>query len=164
VYLWSILTWCRDLACYYSSCSISVAVLMCDYMVVSRRDYSRWRVLIVHVLNDVDYLVWEFYYTLPNKTNNVHLPCMQAYSLCAFSSDAPFCISTYAPASYRIANRESSRRTRRARRAARGAAIGGARGRRGGRWGASRVPRSPPEFLRERQAPEHFSLGLQIFN
>jgi hypothetical protein len=28
---------------------------------------------------------------------------MQAYSLCAFSSDAPFCISTYAPASYRIA-------------------------------------------------------------
>jgi hypothetical protein len=28
--------------------------------------------------------------TLPNKANHVHLPCMQAYSLCAFSSDAPF--------------------------------------------------------------------------
>jgi hypothetical protein len=58
---------------------------------------------------------------------------MQAYSLCAFSSDAPFCLSTYAPALYRIANRESSRRTRRVGRAAQGATTGGARGRRGGR-------------------------------
>jgi hypothetical protein len=31
-----------------------------------------------------------FTYTLPNKANYVHLPCMQAYSLYAFSSDAPF--------------------------------------------------------------------------
>jgi hypothetical protein len=53
-----------------------------------------------------------FSYTLPNKANHVHLPCMQAYSLCAFSSDAHFCISTYAPASYKIVNKESSCRTR----------------------------------------------------
>jgi hypothetical protein len=32
-------------------------------------------------LNDVDYLVWELYYTLPIKANYAHL---QAYSLCAF--------------------------------------------------------------------------------
>jgi hypothetical protein len=74
-----------------------------------------------------------FTYTLPNKANHVHLPCMQAYSLCVFSSDAPFCISTYTPVSYRIANRESSRRTRGDGRAARGASTGGARGQRGGR-------------------------------
>jgi hypothetical protein len=67
-----------------------------------------------------------FSYTLPNKANHVPLPCMQAYSLCAFSSDAPFYISTYAPTSYRIANRESSCRTRGAERAARGAVVGGA--------------------------------------
>jgi hypothetical protein len=58
---------------------------------------------------------------------------MQAYSLCAFSFDAPFCISTYASASYRIANIEYSRRTRKAGRAARGAVTGGAQGRREGR-------------------------------
>jgi hypothetical protein len=74
-----------------------------------------------------------FTYTLPNKVNHVHLPCIQAYSLYAFSSDAPFCMSTYAPASYMIVNRESGRRTRGTGRAARGAAIGGARSRRGGR-------------------------------
>jgi hypothetical protein len=66
-----------------------------------------------------------FTYTLPNKANHVHLPCMQAYSLYAFSSDTPFCMSIYAPASYRIANRESSRCTRGAGRATLGAAIVG---------------------------------------
>jgi hypothetical protein len=74
-----------------------------------------------------------FSYTLPHKANHVHLPCMQAYSLGAFSSDVHFCISTYKPASYRIANRESSRRTRGDGRAAQGAATGGARSQRGGR-------------------------------
>jgi hypothetical protein len=68
-----------------------------------------------------------------------------------------FCISTYTPASYRIANREPSRHTRGARGAARGAASRGDRSRRGGRWRTSRVPRSPPKLLQERQVPEHFS-------
>jgi hypothetical protein len=35
-------------------------------------------------LDDVDYLVWDLYYTLPIKANHAHLPCMQAYSLCSF--------------------------------------------------------------------------------
>jgi hypothetical protein len=95
-------------------------------------------------------------YTLPNKANRVHLPCSKHLHCVYFRPDASFCISTYVPASYRIANRESSHRTRGARRAARGAATGGARGWQGGRWGAFGVPRSPSEFLRERQAPEHF--------
>ena len=37
-------------------------------------------------LDDVDYLVWDLYYTLPIKANHAHLPCMQAYSLCSFHS------------------------------------------------------------------------------
>ena len=85
------------------------------------------------------------------------LPCIQAYPLCSFHP-MHFCISTYAHASYRIANREPSRHTR----GARGAAAGSDRSRRGGRWGTSGVPRSPPELLRERQAPEHFLPGLQL--
>ena len=71
-----------------------------------------------------------------------------------------FCISTYAPASYRIANREPGRHTRGARGAARGAAAGSDRSRRGGRWETSGVPRSSPELLRERQALEHFFLPV----
>jgi hypothetical protein len=35
-------------------------------------------------LDDVDYLVWDLYYTLPIKSNHAHLPCMQAYSLRSF--------------------------------------------------------------------------------
>jgi hypothetical protein len=94
-------------------------------------------------LGDVDYLIWELYYTLPIKANHAHLPCMQAYSLCAFIR-CTFCISTYVLASYKVANRESSRRTRGARGAARGAATRSDRGRRGGRWTDARRVRSRP--------------------
>ena len=73
-----------------------------------------------------------------------------------------FFISTYAPESYRIANREPSRHTQGAWETARGAAVGSDQNRQGGRWGTFGVPRSPPELLRERQAPEHFLPGLQL--
>jgi hypothetical protein len=79
-----------------------------------------------------------------------HIPC-------AHFIRCTFCISTYAPASYRIANREPGRSTRGARGAARGAASRGDRSRRGRRWRSFRVLRPPPKLLRERQAPEHFS-------
>jgi hypothetical protein len=36
-----------------------------------------------------------FTYTLPNKANQVYVPCMQAYSLCAFLPRCTFFISTY---------------------------------------------------------------------
>ena len=91
------------------------------------------------LLDDVDYLAFK------------HIHCVQ-FIRCTF------CISTYAHASYRIANREPSHHTR----GARGAAAGSDRSRRGGRWGTSGVPRSPPELLRERQAPVHFLPGLQL--
>ena len=96
-------------------------------------------------LDDVDYLAFK------------HIHCVH-FIRCTF------CISTYAPASYRIANREPSHHTRGAWGAARGVAAGSDRSRRGGRWGTSGVPRSPPELLRERQAPEHFPPppGLQL--
>jgi hypothetical protein len=139
---------------------------MCGYMVVSiTREWSRWHVLIIHVLGWCWLPCMRIFLILyPIKQIMfIYLSCKHIHCM-YFYSDAPLCISTYAPASYRIANRESSHRTRGVERAARSAAIGGARGQRGGRWGASGVPRSPPEFLRERQAPEHFSLGLQIFN
>ena len=83
-------------------------------------------------------------------------------SIVFISSDAPFAYALTHIASYRITNREPSRHTRGAQGAARGAAAGGARSRRGGRWGTFGVPRSPPELLRERQAPEHFLPGLQL--
>ena len=90
----------------------------------------------------------------------IYLACKHIH--CVHFIRCTFCISTYAPTSYRIANREPSRHTRGARGAARGAAVGSAWSRRGGRWGTSGVPRSPPELLRERQAPEHFSPDLQL--
>ena len=83
-------------------------------------------------------------------------------SIAFISFDAPFAKSLTRIASYRIANREPGRHTRGARGAVRGAASGSARSRRGGRWRTSGVPRSPPELLRERQAPEHFLPGLQL--
>ena len=94
-------------------------------------------------LDDVDYLAFK------------HIHCVH-FIQCTF------CISTYALTSYRIANREPSRHTRGARGAAWGAAAGSDRSRWGGRWGTSGVPRSLPELLRERQAPEHFLPSLQL--
>jgi hypothetical protein len=133
-------------------------------VVSSRRECIRWPVLIVHVFGwcGLPYMrmLLILYPIKQIMSSTLHAGM---FFVC-ISSDALFCISTYASASYRIANRESSRRTRGARGVARGAASGGARGRRGGRWGAFGVPRSPPEFLWERQALEHFSLSLQLFN
>jgi hypothetical protein len=75
----------------------------------------------------------------------------------------PVIIYTYA--SYTIAVGVGSSR---ARGAGRGSTAGRARtggaGRRGGRWRASGVPWPPSQLFWERQAPEHISLGLQIFN
>jgi hypothetical protein len=115
-------------------------------------------------LDDVDYLVWKCYLYSTQSSKSCSSTLHASMFIVCISSDAPFCISTYAPASYRIASRESGHHTRGVRGVARGVVIGGDRGRRGGHWGASRVPWSSLEFLRERQAPEHFSLGLQLFN
>jgi hypothetical protein len=85
----------------------------------------------------------------------IYLACKHIH--CAHFVQCTVFISTYTSASYMIANRESSRSTRGTRGAARGVASRGDRSRRRGRWRTSRVPWSPSELLRERQATEHFS-------
>ena len=90
----------------------------------------------------------------------IYLACKHIH--CVHFIRCTFYISTYAPASYRIANREPDHHTRGARGAAQGAAARSDRSRRGGRWGTSGVPWSPPELLWERQASEHFLPGLQL--
>ena len=90
----------------------------------------------------------------------IYLACKHIH--CVHFIRCTFCISTYAPASYKIANWEPGRHTRGARGAARGVAARSDQSRRRGRWGTSRVPRSPPELLRERQALEQFLRSLQL--
>jgi hypothetical protein len=131
--------------------------------VSSQRECNRWYALVIHVLGwcGLPFMRIVLYSTI--KANHAHPPCMQAYSLCAFHS-MHLLHKHLRTASYRIANREPSHRTRGAQGAARGTAARSDRSRRGGYWGTSGVPRSPPEFLRERQVPEHFLPRFVIIN
>ena len=93
-------------------------------------------------LDDVDYLAFKHIHC-------IHLiwctDCISTYAHCIIQDRKPRTQSSY-PRSPRSSSRCSRRKCQKPT---------------GGRWGTSGVPRSPSELLRERQAPEHFSPGLQ---
>jgi hypothetical protein len=133
-------------------------------VVRSRRECNRWHVLMVHVLGwcwlpsrRVLYLLCQiklnmFIYIACNHDH--HMP----------SLDALFPLALTPMHHNMIVGGIGSSRAGSTRGSPAGRAHTGGAGWGGCHWQTSRVSRPPSEFIWTRQAPEHFSLGLQMFN
>jgi hypothetical protein len=124
-------------------------------VVKSRRECSRWHVLVVHVLG---------WYWLPGK-GELHLLCqielnMLIYIACNHDHHSPLTHMHH----NRIAGGVGSSRAGSSQRSPVGRARTRGAGRGGRCWRTSRVSRPPFEFVWTRQTLEHISLGLQMFN